>query len=171
MGGKTVMKFALEHAERVSKLVVVDIAPAGYSMQNAEVFSALQAVDVAHASSRSEVEDALRSKLSGDESTIQFLMKGLIRDNEGIHFEWKFNLHSLVNNLAEISGNIDAAKPYYGPALFIKGQYSKYINAENYPVIEHLFPNNSLSEIKRAGHWVHADNPQDFINEVLTFLL
>lgn len=33
-----------------------------------------------------------------------------------------------------------------------------------------LFPNNELVEIKEAGHWVHAEKPVQFTEEVLKFL-
>ncbi len=38
MGGKTVMKFALEHPEKVIKLLVADIAPRGYKPGHLDLF-------------------------------------------------------------------------------------------------------------------------------------
>ncbi|MES2621163.1 MAG: alpha/beta fold hydrolase, partial [Bacteroidota bacterium] len=34
MGGKTAMKFALDHSDKVEKLIVVDVAPVGYEDQH-----------------------------------------------------------------------------------------------------------------------------------------
>lgn len=170
MGGKTAMLFALQHPEKVKKLIVADVAPVAYSDRHSEVFNALFAVNLATATSRDEVEKTLREKLDNDETTVQFLMKGLNRDENGKHFEWKFNLDSLHRNYAAISGAITAGTPYTGETLFIKGQKSSYINAENYAFIQQLFPHNQLAEIKDAGHWVHAEKPAEFIQEVSAFL-
>lgn len=170
MGGKTVMQFALQHPDKVGKLIVVDVAPTNYEDRHSDVFNALFAADVEKADSREEVQEVLREKLDNDETTVQFLMKGLNRDAEGKHFEWKFNTKVLWDNYRTISNAITADKPYEGEALFIKGQKSSYINHDSYCDVMDLFPNNLLVEIKEAGHWVHAEKPAEFTAEVLKFL-
>lgn len=170
MGGKVVMHFALHHADRVAKLVVVDVAPVQYGDRHSDVFGALFAADAEHAESREQVEKVLRAKLDNDETTVQFLMKGLNRDDDGKHFTWKFNTKVLWGHYAEISDAITGT-PFEGETLFIKGQKSSYVTSSNYGEIMDLFPNNELVEIKEAGHWVHAEKPAEFTAEVLKFLL
>ena len=46
--------------------------------------------------------------------------------------------------------------------LFIKGEKSKYIDAEKLKLSEMFFPNYKLQKIRNAGHWVHYENPNDF---------
>lgn len=169
MGGKVAMQFAMQHPYKVGKLVVVDVAPVQYGDRHSNVFNALFAADVANAESREDVEKVLRAKLDNDETTVQFLMKGLNRDDAGMHFEWKFNAKVLWDNYTGIS---DAVKgePFTGKTLFIKGQKSSYISSSNYSEIMDLFPTNELVEIKEAGHWVHAEKPAEFTAEVLKFL-
>lgn len=169
MGGKVVMQFAIQHRERVAKLIVADVAPVQYGDRHSDVFNALFAADVEHAESREEVQDVLRTKLDNDETTVQFLMKGLNRDDEGKHFTWKFNAKVLWDNYTAISDAIEG-QAFDGEALFIKGQKSSYITSSNYGEIMDLFPNNELGEIKDAGHWVHAEKPAEFTAEVLKFL-
>ncbi len=171
MGGKAAMKFALEHSDRVSKLIVVDVAPVQYEDRHSEVFNALFAADVSHANSREEVEKVLREKLDNDETTVQFLLKSLTRAENGQRgFQWRFNLDSLSKNYSKISAAITSSKQFAGEVLFIKDEKSSYINAENFDSIEKLFPKNKLVEIKGAGHWVHAEKPQEFLKEVISFL-
>lgn len=170
MGGKTAMQFALLHPQKVSKLVVVDISPAEYDDKHSEVFDALFAAKVEQQQSRESVEKILRKKLA-DEATVLFLMKNLTRHASGNGFRWKFNIESLYQNYAHISGKISADKPFTGETLFIKGEHSTYLNPSNYSYINLLFPNHQLTEIKGAGHWVHADKPEAFLNEVKKFLL
>ena len=173
MGGKTAMLFALQNPELVAKLVGVDITPASYSDKHSDVFSALFKTDAAHAESRQQVETVLRNELQNDETTVQFLMKGLTRIEDGQtgNFVWRFNLEALHNNYSEISKEINADKPFTGETLFIKGEKSSYINASNFSSADKLFPNNQLTEIKGAGHWVHAERPAEFFKAVSEFLL
>jgi esterase len=170
MGGKTAMKFALEHPGKTDKLIVVDIAPAAYEDDPGEIFNALFAAKVSQANSREEVEKVLRSYLGDDKTLVGFLMKGLDRDADAKHFEWKFNAQALWKNYPNIAAAIESPKPFTGKALFIKGEKSDYINASNYPGLIALFPNAQLVEIAGAGHWVHADKPAEFIKTVLRFL-
>lgn len=169
MGGKTAIQFALQNAEAVEKLIVVDIAPPAYNDKHSDVFNALFKADAPHAATRQKVEDVLRHELN-DETTVQFLMKGLTRAEDQQHFEWRFNLEALHKRYADISSAIESDKPFEGKALFIKGGKSNYINAENYSSITALFPNNEVTEIKNAGHWVHAEQPAEFLKTVEEFL-
>ncbi|MFN8323317.1 MAG: alpha/beta fold hydrolase [Chitinophagales bacterium] len=171
MGGKVAMKFALENPDKVNKLIVVDITPAAYPDGHTHIFKALLQAQVATVGSREEVESFLKRNLEEDETTIQFLMKGLTRPENGADgFIWKFNLSSLYHNYDSISGSVYCDKPFMGSTLFIRGARSNYINSSNYSDIHHLFPNHELSEIKNAGHWVHAEKPTEFLDEVIKFL-
>lgn len=172
MGGKTAMKFALEHSEKVEKLIVVDIAPVRYGNEGSEVLDALLAADIKHAASREEVEKVLMGKLNSDITIVQFLMKGLQRSDERqTGFRWKFNLESLRKNFDKISEAVSADKSFQGETLFIKGEKSGHISSSNYDSITQLFPRHQLIEIKGVGHWVHAEKPDEFIQEVMKFLM
>jgi esterase len=55
--------------------------------------------------------------------------------------------------------------------LFIRGELSNYILDEDWDAIEAVFPDSSLVTIQEAGHWVHAEQPDEFIDTVLGFCL
>lgn len=170
MGGKAAMEFAMLHPEKVERLVVADVAPVQYEDRHSHIFKALLAINLREVKSRETVEMQLRNNLKQeDESTIQFLMKGLYRNEEN-NFAWRFNVEALWQAYQNVADGV-GGHPFLGKTLFIKGQKSNYINAENYAVIQELFPNNELEEIAGAGHWVHADAPKEFTEKVLQFLL
>ena len=148
----------------------MDVAPVEYEDRHSQVFKALFAVDLKTIESRQQAEAILRTHLGDDESTVQFLMKGLYRDDDN-KFQWRFNVDSLYDAYDEISSGITSDKPFEGETLFIKGEKSEYINASNFSEIIDLFPNNQLVEIPGSGHWVHADNPTVFIAAVDKFLM
>jgi pimeloyl-ACP methyl ester carboxylesterase len=170
MGGKVVMNLALAHPEKVEKPIVVDVAPVEYEDRHSQVFKALFAVDLTNLVSRQQAEETLRLHLGNDESTVQFLMKGLYRDEQN-KFQWRFNVQALYDAYDEVSSGVDAKKSFDGDVLFIKGGKSDYINAANFSTIIDLFPHNHLVEIDGAGHWTHADKPAEFIQAVESFLL
>ena len=57
------------------------------------------------------------------------------------------------------------------PSLFIRGELSNYILDTDIKEIESFFLDMSIKTIKNAGHWVHADAPEEFTNTVLEFCL
>ena len=59
---------------------------------------------------------------------------------------------------------------YPGPALFVAGARSNYIQPEHEPGIRRLFPRARIIRIEGAGHWVHAEQPQAFLRAVSAFL-
>lgn len=167
MGGKVVMQFATEHSDMVNKLIVADIAPVKYPAGHDAIFDALCSVDLSKASSRKDVEDDLMKSIQ-DFAVRQFLMKGLTRADDK-SFRWKYNLVSLEKNYQNILNTFDAGM-FEGATLFIKGANSKYIQAQNFEKMKFHFPNYELKTIENAGHWLHAEQPDDFLNTVLDFL-
>jgi esterase len=66
---------------------------------------------------------------------------------------------------------LPAFSQYEGATLFLKGANSNYISLEDSFLMEAHFPNSNVTTIPNAGHWLHAENPSDFLKEVLEFLL
>jgi pimeloyl-ACP methyl ester carboxylesterase len=57
------------------------------------------------------------------------------------------------------------------PTLFIRGELSGYILDEDIPELEERFADSQLVTIAGAGHWVHAEAPEEFLDAVLSFCL
>ncbi len=172
MGGKVAMQFALTHPTFVDKLVVVDIAPKNYPPQHTVVIEAIEAIEAIvpeHINERSDAEEIFGRYLGDDQSTIQFLMKNLTR-LQGSGFSWKANMPVIISAYNQLVEEVTSNEPFKGPTLFIRGEKSRYILTDDLPVIEQLFPQYSLKTISNAGHWVHAEAPEDFTETVQDFL-
>ncbi|HUA65364.1 MAG TPA: alpha/beta fold hydrolase [Alphaproteobacteria bacterium] len=63
------------------------------------------------------------------------------------------------------------ANRFIGPALFVRGGKSHYIAEDGLPQIQELFPQARIETIAAAGHWVHADAPEEFLQRVKAFLM
>jgi len=72
-----------------------------------------------------------------------------------------------ANNVGE-SLNLKGSFPK--PTLFIKGGNSNYITKDDELLIDSLFTDSTVVTVDNSGHWVHAEQPEDFLNKVLQFL-
>lgn len=169
MGGKTAMEFALAYPARVDKLIVVDIAPKAYPPGHDDVFTGLFALDVQTLRTRQEA-DATLARTIPDLTLRQFLLKNLERDVSGA-FRWRINLEVIHNNYAEVLKGLEESGQFQHPTLFIRGENSGYIRAEDMSTIKTIFPQAQMVTIPDTGHWVHAEAPQEFARIVLNFLV
>jgi len=93
LGGKAVMRLALDQPGRVSRLVVADIAPRAYGPLHADIFEALETLDLRGLSSRAQADAILAAKIA-DAPTRGLLLKNLGTNGDG-KFIWKMNLKAL----------------------------------------------------------------------------
>jgi pimeloyl-ACP methyl ester carboxylesterase len=182
MGGKTAMWLSILHPESVSKLIVVDISPAGYARmtspspvigQHLNIIHAIRTVDLSTQDTRKAIDLELSAYIP-DERVRQFLTKSIERGKDGV-YRWKINVEAVSNSLPEIMQGIDIDKyaPAVNPAmpvLFIRGELSDYIPDEDIPEIKRLYPGASVETIFNAGHWIHAEKPEAFLSVVNHFL-
>lgn len=169
MGGKVAMQFALSHGDYIEKLIVADIAPVTYDPGHNTIFEALRSIDLKTVQQRKEVDDILAQTIP-QFGVRQFLMKGLTRDEHNA-FIWKFNLDSLWKNYTKILGTFQTEDNFDGETLFIYGDQSDYIQEAYFAIIDKYFVNNEKVVIQGAGHWLHAENPKEFLGKTLSFLL
>jgi len=168
MGGKTAMLFATSFPKKVGKLIIADISPRYYSTHHQFILEALNAVDFDKVTKRREVEEVLENFI--DEVGIrQFLLKNVYWKTKG-ELAFRFNLESLTDNVEEVGVALPSFAVFDGDVLFLKGENSGYISANDEALIEAHFPKATIKTIKNAGHWLHAENPTDFYSAVLVFL-
>ncbi len=168
MGGKATMFFAMKYPEMINKIVLADIGPKYYKQHHQDILAGLNAVDFSQKPGRSEVEEVLKEYVD-DFGTRQFLMKNLYWENPG-QLAFRFNLKVLTDTIENIGATLPEGTVYNGPVLFLRGDKSDYIKDEDFEMIRSHFPKAVIKDIKDSGHWLHADNPKDFIAETLEFL-
>jgi esterase len=170
MGGKTAMQFAIHHPEMVDKLVVIDIAPKPYQGRHQLIFDTLMDLDLFSLESRKEADEYLQERIS-DYSIRQFLLKNLSSVKNGRGYRWKMNLPVIYDHYEDILLAPELDAPFRGETLFIRGGWSNYIEEADYGLIKEWFPNSQIVTINDAGHWVHADAPEDLIQLLKDFLV
>lgn len=168
MGGKTAMQFALSYPELLRKLVVVDIAPRYYAPHHQTILEGLQSIDVENLESRREADKALANYVK-ELGVRQFLLKNLGRNSQG-GYEWKMNLPVISEKIENVGQAIEGNTPFEKPVLFINGAASDYLTEKDEEMIYKLFPQATIQAIQGAGHWVHAEKPEEFTEVVRAFV-
>lgn len=166
MGGMAAMAHAFKYPHSTRALVIVDIAPKKYDPHHDNEFAALN-VDVSSMGSREEVDKAM-SEFVADANTRQFLQMNLDHKDGG-GYQWKLNVPVL-----EQSGYITewdkAGGAYPGPALFVIGGKSDYVQDADHENIRKLFPEAIIEVIPDGNHWLHFSAADEFLKIVSGFL-
>ena len=168
MGGKAAMTLALKHPDRVERLFILDIAPVAYIHTHSPYVAAMKRVDLNGCTRRSEVEAQLTEGVP-DPGLRAFLLQNLVMEQG--RFEWRINLDAIEANMDALIGFPDLGDlRYEGPAMFVGGTKSDYITPETHPAIHRHFPKASIEMVVGAGHWLHAERPDEFARIVEGFM-
>lgn len=168
MGGKTALQLTADHPDLVEKLVVVDIGMKQYPGGHETIIKALNAVPIDKVQSRQEVEDVLSQYV--DEPGVRlFLMKNLSREKTG-GYRWKMNLPLLTQHYQDILAAIEIEDIVDTPTMFVRGGKSRYISDEDIQTMSPLFDDVRWETVTDAGHWVHAEQANELLALLRSFL-
>ena len=172
MGGKIAMAIALRHPGLVERLVVVDVSPVNYESgrEFLDYIDTMRGLDLTSLERRDEADAALRDAVPN--TTVRsFLLQNLRREGGG--WSWLLNLDLLSAHMPELAGWPSEELgdvTYDGPVLWIGGANSAYVADDYAPAMEKLFPRVRRVTIKGAGHWVHSERPEVFIEVLKRFV-
>lgn len=174
MGGKVAMRTALDRPELLASLIVVDMAPVASANLGLEPMTrAMRSLDLRALTTRRQAEAQLSVGVP-DPTVRQFLLQNLRHDvhaEPGRQWHWQMNLDLLDAQLPRVAGWPDPGPRHWdGPVLWVSGERSHYVRDAYQPAMAALFPGVHRARIKNAGHWVHADQPEIFVQVVRHFL-
>lgn len=168
MGGKCAMQFSLSFAERVDKLVVVDIAPRHFEDPAWVTYiNAMLSIDPTRLESRRQADELLQDAIP-NRIYRQFLLSNLVND-EKYGYRWRPNLEAIYGVrdqiAAPVTGEVSTIE-----TLFIRGEFSTYIQDNDLGSISELFPQSTTVSVPKCGHLVHIEARERF-NELLADFL
>jgi pimeloyl-ACP methyl ester carboxylesterase len=180
------MQLALRRPELLRALVVVDVAPVSYPPTGgrtddpdeeaspfAAYIEAMRAMDLGAVQTRDDADAALRTAVPS-RMVRSFLLQSLVREGVGADggWRWRLNLELLGRDLGQLRGFPDPppGASFGGPVLWIAGANSAYVLPGDRPHMDALFPATRLVRIKNAGHWVHSEQPEIFLETLRSFL-
>ncbi|KAJ7130992.1 alpha/beta-hydrolase, partial [Mycena filopes] len=165
-GGKVAMAVALESslpASTLSKLIVVDIAPARGTM-SAEFHQHIKAMKEIEAAEVSQRKEALR--FYNRSGSLRLLLTNLIQKPNGSRFRIPLDLlGESATDIGYFPFTPEEAQ-WTGKTLFIKGSKSNFLNRHNIPLAEKFFPNMRLETLD-THHW---GEPNEFSALVQDFV-
>lgn len=168
MGGKTAMLFATLYPELVSKLLVADISPRFYPVHHDAILNGLSALDFTDIKSRGKADKVLSQYVS-EVGTRMFLLKNLYWIEKG-QLALRMNLDVLKDNVSEVGEALPMHSKFEKQTLFLRGDKSEYVMTNDEVLIKQHFPLAEIQTISDAGHWLHAENPEDFYETVINFI-
>ena len=169
MGGKAAMAAALLAPERIGGLIVVDIAPVRYRQGFTSLADALAELDLDDIGRRSDADERLAETVP-DAALRGFLLQNLVL--RGGRYAWRLNLAAIAaagRALLDFP-DLPPSAVFDGPTLLIGGGASDYVRPDHMPVFDRRFPNAERRRIPGAGHWVHAERPDEFVGAIEDFL-
>jgi esterase len=169
MGGKVAMTIALTHPEQFTALIIADIAPFDYEHSFHDLVEAMLDMNLNNLKNRTDAEASLRM-ITDDINIIQFILQNLIRVDG--KFCWRINLKSISISLTSLSQFPETLKnrACRMPSLFLGGSESAYIKSIHNAAIYQHFPAAEITMIEGSGHWLHAEKPKEFLQEVQNFI-
>ena len=165
MGGKVAMQLALSRPGLVGRLLVADIAPVAYPPHYRAMAAAMRAIPLTPGLSRAAANAALEAD-APDPAIRGFLLQNL---RFGDPPAWRIGLDEIAEGLPDIEG-WPGTGHYDGPTLVLRGERSDYVRPEHRALFRALFPRARFASLRGAGHWLHADAPEAFLETVRGFL-
>ncbi|PWV80615.1 alpha/beta fold hydrolase [Halomonas sp. A11-A] len=167
MGGKVVISLARLAPERVASLIVGDIAPVAYGHDHDTVFAGLRRLEEGKPANRREADELLGEHVK-ERAVRLFLATNLERAEEG-GLRLRLGLDEIQEDYETIMGPVAGEGAFSGPTLVLRGAHSPYVTDAMLPALREVLPEAEVVTLE-AGHWLHAEQPEAFRDEVNRFL-
>ena len=170
MGGRNALNFAARFPQRVISLVIEDISPEPKISDVEKYEKLLGRVPTPFENKKAAKEFLLND--FGDPVLGNYFYSNLVENDQGL-VDWRFSKKGILDTvrLGREKDRWSEWRALKMPTLLIRGEKSQDLPQDIY---EKMLKENMHVDgvvIKDAGHWVHFDQPEQFIKELKTFLL
>lgn len=177
MGGRNALMFAHKFPEKLKKLVIEDIGPEGdlsaadyyrwlFGLVPTPFATKLQAKEFF----MNDFPELVKGKTDHPDTLGLYLYSNMI-DTPEDQADWRFSKDAMISTV--IQGR---AKDHWNElrslpmeTLIIRGANSKELSKETFQRMTLSNPRIQGVEIPNAGHWVHSDQPQEFLRVLKQF--
>lgn len=137
-----------------------------------KVIQSIDELDLDAIESRRDADGRLEKKIV-DPMIRAFALTNLEKADDG-RLAWRINVKAIragMPTLAQFAiPDAVIGSQYTGHTFFLVGGKSGYFRSAYLPQIQKLFPKYTIKTIRDAGHWIHADRPQETVDAVADFL-
>lgn len=170
MGGRNAVCFTHLHPERVRRLVVEDIGPEARPDAIERIGRLLDKAPTPFPDKASARE--FFTTQYEDQRLGQYLYTN-ITEVRGGQYDWRFSKPAMMSTLQEgrNTDRWDEWRGLKGPLLLVRGDRSEDLTQEIFEKCGRENPQAQLVVVQDAGHWVHFDQPEKFVQVLQDFLL
>ncbi len=185
MGGRTAMYCALNWPQLVQNLVVVDVSPVNRNFDAmsssqwnmSHFFHTMKSVefpqDKTMSEARKSADEQMSVRISDPMRRAWLLMN--VHQNESGWIGWRINLDAIHRSFKESiakfpDGDFDDTVTFDKPTLFIGGEKSDYLPVNDHDEILERFTRANFEYIEDAGHWLHSEKPNEFLDVLFKFI-
>lgn len=167
-GGKNSFMYAAGRPRRLKKLVIVEMDPDAVNPGSAAMFDSYRTETDSYGS-LGEVVERLRSRQPRSSADVlRHDAEHLTKPLPSGGFTWKRDRNLVLKY--ERPDAWDALPTITVPTLIVRGAESRLLTAPVAARMKQAIPDCRLVEIPDAGHWVHLEQPQAFLEAVTRFL-
>jgi len=174
LGGYVSSYLAYKEPQLIERLILVDSSPWPKKERAKEIIQLLKGLPDQFKNRESAKaffnELVQASKLS---QTMSFFLMANLQKNRSGSMEFVFDKKGLLKIPEEVR-QLDYAlclKSFKRPVLVLRGEHSKHFSREDFEETKKLNPLIQAFEIADSGHWLHAQQPKEFIKRLQSFLL
>ena len=176
MGGRNALEFALHFAQRVKCLVIEDIGPEASVEAMLRIERLLEAVPTPFVSRQEmrrffEEEYPHRIAWYPQPQVVSRFLQANIEQKSDSTQDWRFSKPGILKSLREgrKEDRWDALANLHMPVLIVRGESSRDLERQTFERMKKTLPTAQAVEIPGAGHWVHFDQPEAFIQALKGF--
>ncbi len=178
LGGRNAIYFAAAHPNRVEKLVIEDIGLTVQQRHKGNIKRLLSLVPTPFASKEEarfffqtefieKIKDNPKAKVLSS-----YFYANIEKKPSGLA-DWRFSKAGILESVEQ--GRQSDQWPLWQslqmPTLLIRGEHSEDLTEPDFTKMQATHPNVKGVEIGDSGHWVHYDQPGEFIMTLKNFLI
>jgi len=171
-GLRPLLEITKTDPQRISALIVEDSSP----QMDLGTFHFLRKVfdgTPVPFSTRELAKDYFNQEYGRDSALSRFLLSNIKEQLPGVH-DWRFNHEALNKLLLKIGGSNQWGEwqSYPGQIYLIRGENSDFVTTERAEecVAKRKSGTIEVHQIAQSGHWVHAEQPQGFVDALVKIL-
>lgn len=177
MGGRNALQFASRFPEKVEKLIIEDIGPEGdptapdyYRWLLGLVPTPFENKLAAKEFFMNQFKPLVRGRTENPETLGQYLYSNILETPEG-KADWRFSKEAMITTVVQgrAKDRWQELRNLPMPTLIIRGEQSKELSQDVYRQMLVSNPRIQGVEISNAGHWVHSDQPEEFLMAIRKF--
>lgn len=177
MGGRNAIAFAHKFPEKVEKLIIEDIGPEMDSSAVDYYHWLLGLVPTPFPNKRlakefflNQFRPLVKERTENPDTLGQYLYANILETEQGTA-DWRFSKEAIFATVLQgrAKDQWNEVRTLPMPTLLIRGGTSWELSPQIFQRMSLANPRIQAVEIPNAGHWVHSDQAQEFLNVIRKF--